>query len=239
MDGDVHHEEPEKMMSDEPRFGEGERLSLVVVGTTLAPGSERVVEAGAAFARALGTPALLVHVQSPRIGPAQAEENERRLRSQADRLGPRSATNWELLRALEPWRVLLAATPSKSGVLVVAAHESDGVLGIRLGGSTAHLLRRAHCALLVVRGLGPFPLAAPRVPGHAKAKPSSDAGQALDLRDLAPGLLVESLPSRGGLLGPWRRWRVVRRVVRLSESALLIPEGDHPENVPRELASTA
>jgi nucleotide-binding universal stress UspA family protein len=184
----------------------------VVVGTTLTPAGDRVIEAGADLARVLGTGVRLAHVLHPRAGAAEREERARRLRGAAEAL-ENVDVEVDLRDAADPSAVLLELERGGAVALVVGAHESAGTFGKRLGATTTRLVRRSHGPLLVVRGR------------CAIRGGSAPIGLPLERLAAERGLATRPLPRSRGWLGRWRRFRVGRLVAQLATSVLLVPEG--------------
>ncbi len=148
-------------------------IQTVVIGTSLEEGSDAVVRAGAALARAAGARVHLVHaVQMPSsylggTGPEAAEAlliaEQGRLRQevgeQIERVGIEGGADvGRTLRSGVPHRVLPeVAVEIGAELLVVGA--SEGRFQRLLGSAADRVLRRSSIPVLVVRGEMP---AAPR-----------------------------------------------------------------------------
>lgn len=144
------------------------QVEVVLVGTSLAAGSDELVAAALRLARAAGARLHLAHAAPGEYvyGPAGAEwmdagwlasyrEAQRRaLDAQVERLG---IAAHELAGAtLEigaPHRVLLdLARQIRADLLVAGATDGEGRLERLLGSTADRLIRKATCPVLVVRG---------------------------------------------------------------------------------------
>jgi len=145
-------------------------LRTVLIGTSLAAGSDQVVRTGLAVARAAGTRVQLVHAASiePRLlqaeagfGPDFAQKQiawrEDLVREQARRLGVGDSELAGIsVRPGAPYRVLTdVARAVTAGLIVVGASESGGVL---LGSTAERVMQKASCPVLLARGDEPVPL---------------------------------------------------------------------------------
>jgi nucleotide-binding universal stress UspA family protein len=143
-----------------------------LVGTSLEEGSDPIVRAGLAVARAAGARLHLVHANSggPRLagpeigwGDDFAQELsawcEERLQGQIERLGigPSELAGAEVLEGV-PHRVLIAAAQKAGADLIVVGATDSGPYAAELLGTTAdRVLRKAACPVLLVRGELPVP----------------------------------------------------------------------------------
>lgn len=181
-------------------------IQTVVIGTSLEEGSDAVVRAGAALARAAGARVHLVHaVQMPgsylsEVGPEGAEAlliaEQGRLRQeigeQIERVGIEGGADvGRTLRSGVPHRVLPeVAAELGAELLVIGA--SEGRFQRLLGSAADRVLRRSSIPVLVVRG--EMPAAPRRVLAPVDLSPLS--GEALEaglprLAALAGGALPE------------------------------------------------
>jgi nucleotide-binding universal stress UspA family protein len=142
-------------------------IRTVVIGSALDAGSDEVVGAGLALARAAGARVFLVHAadfEPPVPGleiaatepPFHGEQAawERQLAEQIHRLGIAEA---ELVGsrvvAGAPHRVISeAARESGAEIIVVGATRGEGAVGKLLGSTADRVVRKAFCPVLVVRG---------------------------------------------------------------------------------------
>lgn len=149
------------------------RVRTVLVGSGLDERSDQVVAAAAALARSVGGRVSLLHAAElePRDSVAPegwldpttyddlAGEREKELRAQAARVGLVAP----LLHSIHvgfgsPERALLQeASTLNADLVVVGATRGGRVWGRLLGSTTAALVRRAPCPVMVVRGNPKFP----------------------------------------------------------------------------------
>jgi nucleotide-binding universal stress UspA family protein len=145
-------------------------LKTLVIGTSLAKGSDDLVRTGVALARATGASPWLLHAYPPLFGTYSAgvdalwtEEQVRNLRELIHEQARR--TGLSALAGFSPDQVLLVlgsphreivdlARRVQAGLILVGAAESNH----RLLGSTAdRVIRKAPCPVLAVRSEAAFP----------------------------------------------------------------------------------
>jgi nucleotide-binding universal stress UspA family protein len=134
-------------------------LQHILIGTTLAEGSDEVVQAGFGLAAASGAVAHLVHATPP--SPAREPDSQRLFESlteQAYRAGL-DGIHFELHveRGL-PHRILERLTDElRADLVVLGASEPAHPRPFGLGSTVDRFLRQATCPVLVVRPSLPFP----------------------------------------------------------------------------------
>ena len=147
-----------------------EKIQTVLVGTDLDRESESLVGTALALARAAGARLHVAYAFDPPVGflselgagfdPAILAEEEQRCRealaAQIAHLGIGAGTAAELhgqsVRTGAPHRVLPELAEEIGADLVVLGATGGGRLHRRLGSTADRVLRRAACAVLVVRG---------------------------------------------------------------------------------------
>jgi universal stress protein E len=145
-------------------------LNTIVIGTSLAAGSDAAVRTGVALARMTGASPWLIHAYSPLLGTPDLgadavwmEEQARGLRERIDEQARR--TGLSALRAFVPDQVrLVLGAPHReivdlaqrvdAGLIVIGAAESGHGL---LGSTADRVIRKAPCPVLAVRSEATFP----------------------------------------------------------------------------------
>jgi len=191
------------MNAQSPRFpsaGAHRPLHTVLIGTSLADGSDAVVRTGLAVARAAGARVQVVHaaeIEPPFAGLAgglaaglaaeQTARREARLREQIARLGiAAGGAAGELagsgVQVGPAHRVLIDAAQAAGADLIVVGATGAGPLAAELLGSTAdRVLRKATCPVLVVRGEPRIPPARVLAPVDLSELSGDAFGCGLDL----------------------------------------------------------
>jgi universal stress protein E len=140
----------------QPRFV----FRTVLAASDLSAGSDAVVAAAAAIARATGAKLHLIHARPPRGSARAVDEEEGALRAQADRIVPGEEDRPELHVATgTPERVIVDAVEAvRADVAVLGPHRAQGFAEPLLGGTAERLLRGLRVPCLVVRGELSLPL---------------------------------------------------------------------------------
>ncbi len=148
------------------------RLRTVLAGSALDPGSDAVVAAALAVARAAGARLHVLHAVEMPLVPTfpdtpwltaemlaeDAAERGQALAAQLDRLGAADAAATSSLVHGAAHRALLdAARDLGAGLIVAGATRAEGPLDRLLGTTADRLLRKSACPVLVVRGALPVP----------------------------------------------------------------------------------
>ncbi len=146
----------------------------ILVGSSLRPASDRVVEAAARLARAAGAKLHIAHAFPPLVPyvgepfpvqwlqPDIEAENEHalaaQLREQARRVGAAESDLGTVTLACGVAHDVLAEAAAATGadLLVVGGREIEGHRHL-LGSTTDRVLRRVHCPVLVLHGEPRFP----------------------------------------------------------------------------------
>jgi nucleotide-binding universal stress UspA family protein len=163
-------------MSSEPSFCAAPftpaPLATVLAGSALDAGSDAVLRAALAVARAAGARLHVLHAielppvpafpDAPWITPelvaADAAERRRELLAQLDRLALGGDAARPVVVQQTAHRALLeSARELGAGLIVVGATRAEGRLERLLGTTADRLLRKASCPVLVVRGELPVP----------------------------------------------------------------------------------
>jgi nucleotide-binding universal stress UspA family protein len=156
-----------------PRRGAMSRkIETVLIGTSLAEESDKVVRAGLKVARAAQARVVLVHAASPQIlyggAPyvpdvpeaveARKESLRRRMEGQAHRLGIRPEERAGMVLDIGPAHQMLMETAKTTDASLIVVGAAEAPLLAKLFGSTAdRVVRKAACPVLVVRGDLPIP----------------------------------------------------------------------------------
>jgi nucleotide-binding universal stress UspA family protein len=137
-------------------------IETVLIGTSLAPASDPVVEAGVRIARATGAELHLLHaLEVPLAAPLPLDDRlysgaVRRLDEQIERLRA-APTSRQVVLAPAHRALAEAARERGADLVVVGAADRPHAFGA----TASRLVRRSECAVLVVRE--PLPLPPPRV----------------------------------------------------------------------------
>lgn len=139
-------------------------IETIVIGTSLEPASDRVVEAGVRIARATGAELHMLHAfEVPFAAPLPLDDHlyteaVRRMDEQIERLGAAPASRHIVLA---PAHRTLAEAARERGADLVVVGAADRPLARAFGSTASRLVRRSECAVLVVRE--PLPLPPARV----------------------------------------------------------------------------
>lgn len=136
-------------------------LKNILIGTTLAEGSDEVVQAAFGLARNSGAVAHLVHVIPPSLAGTTEADGQvwfERLTEQAYRAGLDGLRFRLRIEHGLPYRVLEAlAEEINTDLIVVGAADPGRRRALGLGSTAERILRHATCPVLVVRPSLPFP----------------------------------------------------------------------------------
>jgi universal stress protein E len=176
------------------------KISEIVVGTSLAEGSDAMVCTAVALARRAGASAWLVHAYSPPAFPSDLESADGRwieemakalrrdLTEQARRTGLDALPGFvpdrlRLVMDSPPWALVDLAREVKADLLVVGATAGGALHRIFLGSTADGAIRKASCPVFVVRDEAAFPPARVEIPVDLSPVSADACRRGLDFLD--------------------------------------------------------